>query len=149
MKEEVIPVVYLGADHAGFELKETTKVTLANQGYICEDLGAYKLNKDDDYPYFAQAVSAAVHKDPKSRGILFCGSGQGMCIAANKVKGIRAIAVSSVKEARKAREHLNANILCLSGWNITRKQAEKVVDTFLTTPFSHSPRHERRIRKLE
>ncbi|HME87427.1 MAG TPA: RpiB/LacA/LacB family sugar-phosphate isomerase, partial [Candidatus Nanoarchaeia archaeon] len=112
-----------------------------------EDCGASKLNKNDDYPVFAAKVAKNVSKH-KSFGILFCGSSQGICIAANKVKGVRAVAVNSVKDAQLTRLHNDANVLCLSGWNTSKSNAEKIIKAFLFTLFSHEERHRRRIQQI-
>lgn len=141
--------IFLGADHAGFKLKEELKVYLEKQkNYLVHDLGAKKLEENDDYPDFAETVGRAVAESKQGLGILCCGSGQGMCIAANKIKGIRAASVSSVKEAKLSRQHTNANILCLSGWNLTKAKAHQLVSSWLETPFSEAARHNRRIKKI-
>lgn len=140
--------IILGADHAGFALKEKLKKFLLSKGWVVEDLGAKKLNKNDDYPDFALRVAARVAGQRNNLGILVCGSGAGVCITANKVKNIRAVAVSSSAEAKLTREHNDANILCLSGWNLTLAKAQKIVTVWLKTSFSHDPRHRRRVRKI-
>ena len=85
----------------------------------------------------------------KSEGILVCGSAQGMCIAANKIKGARAVIPYSLQEARLSKEHNNANIICLSGWFTHLHQSKRMVEIFLTTPFSKHPRHVRRLQKIK
>lgn len=139
-------IVYLGADHAGFALKEHLKKFLYNKGYIVRDLGAHKLLKTDDYPDYGAKVAKAVQKGGK--GILVCGSAEGICIVANKFKGIRATPVWTVQNAKLSRQDNDANILCLSGWQISKKKAEKVALTWLKTSFSEKERHRRRIRKI-
>ncbi len=139
--------IYIGADHAGFKLKEAMKPLLKQMGFDFEDLGNTKYVEHDDYPIFAFKVAKAVAKT-KSFGILFCGSSQGVCIAANKVKGIRAVAVNTVKDAYFSRIHNDANVLCLSGWNIKKTLAEKIIKTWLTTLFSNEERHKRRIQMI-
>lgn len=139
--------VILGADHAGFALKEHLKKFLQKKGYTVKDFGAHKLIKTDDYPDYAAKVAKAVQKSGK--GILVCGSAEGVCIAANKFKGIRAVAVWSVKNAKLSRQHNDANILCLSGWQLPKKTAEKITLTWLKTPFSGEKRHVRRIQKIK
>ena len=111
-------------------------------------MGNKKYSPRDDYPDFAKEVAHAVVKT-KSLGILFCGSAQGMCIAANKIKGIRAAIPSSSKEACLAREHNNANIICLSGWYTRFRKATKMIKIFLETLFSQEPRHIRRLNKIK
>ena len=138
--------IYLGADHAGFALKEHLKKFLQKKGQEVVDKGAYKLKKRDDYPDYAAKVAKAVQKGGK--GILICGSAEGICIAANKFRKIRAEPVWTLRNARLSREHNDANILCLSGRQLSRKNAEKIVTTWLKTPFSKAPRHVRRIKKI-
>jgi ribose 5-phosphate isomerase B len=145
MKKETI---YLGADHAGFELKEYIKLHLLKSGHTVYDLGARVLDKHDDYPDFAYRVADGVSDNPESFGILCCGSAQGMCIAANKHKGIRAVSVNNVREAKITRSHNNSNVLCLAGWYISKQKAIAIIDAWLTTPFSQHVRHVRRLKKI-
>lgn len=140
--------VFIGADHAGFELKEKMKDFVELLGYTVRDMGNWVYDKDDDYPDFALKVSKEVTKG-KGKGILFCGSAEGMCIAANKVKGVRAVAVDEAKLAEKAREHNDANVLCLSGWYTKPDLAKKIIKVFLKTKFSGVKRHIRRINKIK
>ena len=140
--------IYLGADHAGFHLKEKIKAWMDKHAIAYEDLGNTAFNPDDDYPDYAEKVARAVVRN-NSLGILICGSAQGVCIAANKIKGARAAIPYSLKEARLAREHNDANIICLSGWFIHFHKATKIVEKFLTTPFSEAPRHRRRVEKIK
>ncbi|RJQ19979.1 RpiB/LacA/LacB family sugar-phosphate isomerase [Candidatus Woesearchaeota archaeon] len=139
-------IVHLGADHAGFTLKEFLKKKLAKKGYTVTDHGAHTLIKTDDYPDYAAKVARAVQK--KGTGILICGSAEGICIAANKFKKIRATPVWTLENAKLSRQHNDANILCLSGRQLSTKKAEKITLTWLTTPFSGAKRHKRRIAKL-
>lgn len=140
--------IYLGADHAGFALKEKIKKWLTKKKLVVIDLGNKKLNPKDDYPDYAIKVAKAVAKD-QTLGILLCGSAQGVCIAANKIKGIRAVAPYNPAEAVLSRKHEDANIICLSGWFFTLMKAKKMVDLFLNTPFSGEKRHVRRINKIK
>lgn len=140
--------VYIGADHAGFSLKEFLKKHLESKGHEVYDEGAFILSKRDDYPDFAAKVAKAVADNPQSIGILCCGSAQGMAIAANKISGIRAVAITNIKEATITRTHNNANVLCLAGWYLTRAKASKLADTFIATQFSDHPRHVRRLKKI-
>lgn len=139
--------IYIGADHAGFKLKEKLKKELSKRHKVV-DVGAKTLNPKDDYPVFAYRVAKNVSKG-KSFGILCCGSAEGMCIAANKVKKIRAIAAFSEKIAKLSREHNNANVLCLSGWQLSFNKAKKLVNLWLKTSFSKAPRHKRRINQIK
>ncbi len=138
-------IINLGADHAGFQLKEHLKKYLQKK-HTLKDWGAYEYIQADDYPDYAAKVAKAVRK--KGRGILVCGSAEGICIAANKIKGIRAVPVWNTKQAKLSREHNDANVLCLSGWMLTKKKAEQIVLTWLKTPFSGEARHKRRIQKI-
>lgn len=139
--------VVIGADHAGFKLKEYLKKFLEKKGYKVIDKGSKKYNKNDDYPDFAAKVGKAVNN--KIKGILVCGSAEGMCIAANKIKGVRAVAVWTLINAKLSRQHNDANVLCLSGWQLSKKKAKKIVLTWLTTKFSGETRHLRRINKIK
>lgn len=139
--------IYLGADHAGFHLKEKIKQWLDKKHIPYEDVGNKKYDPVDDYPDFAVKVAQKVAKT-KQLGILVCGSAQGMCIAANKIKGIRAAVPFSLKEARLAKEHNDANIICLSGWDMHFYKAMKMIEVFLRTPFSAEARHKRRVQKI-
>lgn len=140
--------IYLGADHAGYAYKERAKRLLAKLGISAIDLGNSRLDELDDYPRYAVKVAEAVAADEDSLGLLFCGSGAGMCIAANKTKTIRAVSANNIKEARLAREHNAANILCL-GQRITPwRLARRVIKAFIDTPAAYESRHLRRIKQL-
>ncbi|MEW5896854.1 MAG: ribose 5-phosphate isomerase B [Nanoarchaeota archaeon] len=140
--------IYIGADHAGYILKEKIKKWLVKKKISVVDVGAHKLIPTDDYPDYAAKVAANVARD-NSVGILICGSAQGMCIAANKVHGVRAVVPFSPKEAQLSREHNDANVICLSGWYFNLQKAAKIVEKFLSTPFSQEKRHLRRINKIK
>ena len=141
--------IFIGADHAGFKLKEHLKKFLKSEGHQINDRGNLILEPKDDYPDFAAKVSREVVKFKESKGILVCGSAEGICIAANKIKGIRAVAVWSLKNAKLSREHNDANVLCLSGWEISSKKAEQITLSWLSTKFSGEERHKRRIKKIK
>jgi len=142
-------MVYLGADHAGFRLKEQIKKYLQNQKLKFEDLGNLKLEKNDDYPEYGYRVAKAVAKNKGSKGILICGTSYGICIVANKEKGTRAVSVNNVREAKFSREHNDANILCLSGWDNSVSKARKIIKAWLNTKFSAQPRHRRRVNQIK
>lgn len=137
----------LGADHAGFALKEKVKKRLAAKKLTVIDLTPAHI-AGDDYPEIGKRVARAVAKDPQARGIIICGSGVGVAIAANRVKGARAFAAHSSLETKLAREHNDANIISLSGWNIDASYAMQMITTFLTTAFSKAKRHRRRVKQL-
>ena len=139
--------VYIGADHGGFELKEIVKKHLHDAGVRIVDLGTFT-NDSVDYPDVAREVAEKVAEYDVNFGILICGSGTGVCIAANKYKGIRAANAESLEIAKLAREHNNANVLCMGGRFIAPELALKMVDTFLNTPFSNEERHVRRVDKV-
>ena len=139
--------IAIGADHAGFKLKEELKRFLDKQGIKHIDLGAYGYDKGDDYPDFAQKVGKYVAKN-NTKGILICGTGFGMSIAANKIKGVRAVAPDSVKDAKLTRQHNDANILCLYGWGAERPLIKRIVKAWLNEKFEGG-RHRRRVKKIE
>ncbi len=143
-------MIYLAADHAGFELKETIKAHLVQKGHKVKDMGAYSLNLTDDYPDFVRPVAQAVANDPeRSRGIVFGGSGQGEDNAADKVLGVRSVVYygGPLEIVELSRKHNNANVLSLGARFLTSEQAMKAVDLWLATAFEKG-RHERRIKKI-
>ncbi|MCX7919305.1 MAG: ribose 5-phosphate isomerase B [bacterium] len=139
--------IALGSDHAGFELKEKIKIWLEQHNYPYRDFGCYSL-ESVDYPDYGLLVAEAVARKEYTYGIAVCGSGIGICIVANKVKGIRASLCTSIEMAITARTHNNANVLCLAGRGTDHNLAIKIVETWLTTPFSEEARHQRRIDKI-
>jgi ribose 5-phosphate isomerase B len=142
-------MIFIGADHAGFALKEEVKRWLNEWGEAFEDVGALELDPNDDYPDYAFAVAERVAASPHTnRGILACGSGQGMCVASNKVHDVRAVMLDDAEQARLAREHGNTNVLCLSSWRADPEELREVLRTWLATPFSNEERHARRLRKI-
>lgn len=142
-------MIYLGADHGGFELKQQIKAWLAEWQLDCIDLGAHVLDPEDDYPDFAFAVAEAVAKQPtEHKGILACRSAAGVVIAANKVVGIRAIAPATNEAALHARLHNNTNVIGLSGDWLSEAEAKTMLHTWLTTAFSEEARHQRRLDKI-
>lgn len=139
--------IYIGADHRGFELKEELKDFLMNQ-YEVEDMGNLKFDSNDDYPDFARRVAEKVRTDRESRGILICGSGAGVDIAANKFDGIRAVLAGSEKEIRSAREDDDVNVLALAADFTQEEDAQDIVKTFLETEFKNEEKHQRRLDKI-
>jgi ribose 5-phosphate isomerase B len=138
--------IAVGADHAGFELKNQIKEALAKQGIIVHDEGTNS-GESVDYPDYARLVAHDVAEKRAELGILVCGSGIGMAISANKVPGIRAANASSEYEAQMSREHNNANVLTLGARILDREQALAIVQKWLSTPFAGG-RHERRVEKI-
>ena len=137
--------IAIGCDHHGLNLKQSIIKLITEAGHSYEDFGCYTTDPVD-YPDIANKVGHAVAKGDFDRGILICGTGIGMCIAANKVKGIRAALAYSPLSARRSRQHNDANVLCLSGEE-TPKQISEIVDVFLTTEFEGG-RHQRRVDKI-
>jgi ribose 5-phosphate isomerase B len=143
--------IYLGSDHAGFELKEIIKVYLASKKYDVEDLGAIKYNAEDDYPDFVRPVALAVAKsDGRDRGLVFGGSGQGEAMMANRIKGIRATVFygGPMKIIDLSREHNNANVLAFGARFVTEGEAIMAVEFWLRTGFAGG-RHIRRVDKID
>lgn len=143
--------VYLGSDHAGFDFKEKLFAHLSKLGYDVEDVGNKVLDPQDDYPQFAYAATMKLMgaDSSDSRAILICGSGQGMCIAANRVRGIRASLCWDEHGAKETREDNDSNVLCLPSRVLSVEQALAITDTWLKTPFSGAARHKRRIQEIE
>ncbi|MFA6436744.1 MAG: RpiB/LacA/LacB family sugar-phosphate isomerase [Candidatus Paceibacterota bacterium] len=143
-------MIYLGSDHRGFELKEKIKNYLDEQGLDHEDLGNLKYDALDDFPDFARAVAEKVAENPTTdKGILICGSGVGVDIAANRIKGIRSALVSIPEAARLSRKDDNTNILSLGADFVTDKKAEEIIDIWLHTEFSGEEKYTRRINKID
>lgn len=142
-------MVYLGADHGGYNLKEDLKIWLAENNIPLEDLGADSFNPDDDYPDFIIPVAKKVALNEDNLGLVIGRSGNGEAIAANKVRGIRATVCLNEEMARKAKEHNNANILSLGADYISADEAKQILKVFIETPFSGDERHKRRIEKIK
>ncbi len=140
-------IIVLGADHAGFQVKEFIKRTLKRSGYKIEDVGAYSEQKKDDYPDFAEKLALKIRGSKIKKGILACGTGIGASIAANKIPGVRAALVCNSKDARLSIEHNNANILVLGGRPFNRRNVKKMIKIFLKSRFLGG-RHARRVRKI-
>lgn len=138
--------IALGSDHAGFELKEALKTWMTRNGYEVKDFGTHSLDSVD-YPDFAHPVSEAVEKQDASLGVLLCGSANGVAITANKHQGIRAALCWKEEIASLARQHNNANVVCIPARFVTQLQAEKILEAFLRTEFEGG-RHSRRVEKI-
>lgn len=136
--------IYIASDHAGFEMKEAIKKSMNNISFI--DLGTNSLDSVD-YPDYAYALSNKVKKDEDSVGILICGTGIGMCLAANKVSGIRCANVTSVIFAELAKQHNKANVISLSGRYSSVELNVEIINAFLSSTFEE--RHMKRINKLD
>jgi ribose 5-phosphate isomerase B len=139
--------IAVGSDHAGYRLKEAVKEFLRSQGHRVTDYGTSS-EESVDYADFAFPVARAVAAGRHERGVLICGTGQGMIMAANRVRGVRAALCLDVETARMSRKHNNANVLVLSGWKVSAEQAGLILSAWLSTGFEGG-RHLRRIRKLD
>lgn len=140
--------IYIAADHRGFALKESLKGHLQAKSFTVSDCGNSTYDEADDYPDFAKAVAERVVADPGSFGVMICGSGNGMAIAANRISGIRAIVARSVEDARRGRAEENANIVALGADFTSEDVVKEIVSAFLETSASLEERHVRRRAKL-
>lgn len=141
-------MIAIGSDHGGYALKQEVIKHLKKKGIEYQDFGCY--NEDScDYPVYAKLVTKEITEGNCEKGILICGTGIGISIAANKVPGIRAALCTDCFCAEATRQHNDANVLCLGGRVVGAGLALKIVDTFLDTPFSNDERHMRRIRLIE
>ncbi|MEV8509463.1 ribose-5-phosphate isomerase [Actinoplanes sp. NPDC051475] len=140
--------VYLGSDHAGYELKSHLVNHLAKQGYEVVDVGPHVFDPEDDYPAFCLHTGAKVVADEGSLGIVIGGSGNGEQIAANKIAGVRSALAWKVEVAQLARQHNDSNVLAIGARQHTLDEATAMAEAFLTTSFSGNERHARRIGQL-
>ncbi len=141
-------MIAMGSDHGGFELKEKLMEHLSERGLEYKDFGTYS-SASCDYPVYAKAVANAVASGECDRGIIICGTGIGVSITANKVRGIRAALCGDCFSAEATRQHNDANVLCMGARVVGEGLALKIADTFLDTPFSNDERHIRRISMIE
>jgi ribose 5-phosphate isomerase B len=141
-----VPLV-LASDHAGFDLKEKLKASLERLGVRYEDAGPHSADPVD-YPDYAKRVAAKVSRGEAERGLLVCGSGQGMAMAANRFRGVRAALAYDEESARLSREHNDANVLALGGRVVDAERAEGILKLWLETPFAGG-RHVPRVRKID
>lgn len=141
--------IYLGTDHAGYKLKEKVKTYLAKKKYAVKDFGTNS-EKPVDYPDFIFLVAEMVSLKKDAKGIVFGGTGLGECVAANKIRGVRAVTCYDGYTAKMSREHNDANVLCLGGRTVTKNWArtKKILDIWLKTKFSGEARHVRRWKKI-
>lgn len=139
-------IIPIASDHAGFEAKEKVKALLEEMGHMPVDFGTHS-EESVDYPDYAVQVAEKINEGEHEKGILICGSGQGMCMTANKYKNIRAALVYDDNSAQMTRQHNNANILCLPGRELSDENLKKIVTIWLDTEFDGG-RHERRINKI-
>ena len=143
--------VYIGTDHNGYTIKARIVTFLQKQGHEVIDESLGPLNPEDDYPFFAKKVvlNMQASGDPKVMGILLCGSGQGMCMAANRYKGIRAALGYDRESVRAARNDDDANVLCLAVRTLEDDKDFTLIETFLRTPFAAAQRYSRRIQEMD
>ena len=141
-------MVYIATDHRGFEIKKKINGYFQDHGIIFTDIGPFELHPEDDYPLFAFELCENVLKDPGSKGVLICGTGGGMCIAANKVIGIRAAEAESPEEAILIRTDDDANVLVLSKLEYDPEHIMLIIEAFLNTEFSNAERHVRRLKEI-
>ncbi len=143
--------IYIGADHNGFHMRSHIISYLTKAGYDVEDQGDKELDLNDDYPIIAARVVVAMRQsaDKDPRGILLCGSGQGVCIAANRFRGIRACLGYNPDTVRHARNDDDCNVLCLPAKSIQNDQAMLIIETWLNVPFAGAPRFVRRNQQLD
>jgi ribose 5-phosphate isomerase B len=138
--------IAIGADHAGYEYKEAIKKALVANGWLIEDKGTYSADSVD-YPDYAHPVAAMVADGKAAAGVLICGSGEGVCMTANKHQEVRAALCWNEDVAQLARQHNNANVICLPARFVSLELAETMLNTFLNTAFEGG-RHERRVEKM-
>ena len=143
-------MIYIGADHRGFQLKEEIKKFLAEKKYQFEDMGNFAYDPNDDYTDFAKLVAQKVSEKPEEpKGVLICGSGVGVDITANKFHGVRSALADDIATAKQSREHDDANVLSLPANEVGFELAKQILETWLTTAFSNGEKYKRRIDKME
>lgn len=140
--------IYIASDHGGFALKDKLILFLKKKNYTLEDLGPHELNPEDDYPDYVIPLARKV-VGSKDLGIAICRNGQGVCIATNKVKGIRAVTGFSKKMIESTKKDDNANVLCIPADYVEEKEVKQMVLLWLKTPFSNLARHKRRLNKIK
>lgn len=140
--------VAIGVDHGGYSLKSHIIEHLKGLGHEVIDFGAYSLDPADDYPDFARAVAECVASAKADRGVVVCGSGVGACVAANKVRGVRASVCHDTYSARQGVEHDDMNVLCLGARIVGSELARELVNAFISASFSGEERHKRRLSKV-
>ena len=141
--------IVIGADHRGFKLKEEIKSSLSEWGFLIDDVGAERYDPEDDHPDFARAMGERLHGMPGGKGILLCGSGVGIAVAANKMPGIRAGMCLSEDQAHAARSDSDANVLVLAADYVTAPLARRIAKKFLETEFQPKERYVRRLKKIK
>lgn len=142
--------VFIGSDHNGFQLKKQLLVSLAKKGYDVIDVGDKTMDPDDDFPIFASRLThQLLASDEDAKGILLCSSGQGMCMAANRHKGIRGAIGYDEESIESSRNDDDSNVLCLPAATLNEQKALSLIELWLLTPFADAPRFRRRIKELD
>lgn len=141
--------IVIASDHGGFQYKNILLKDISSKGYDITDLGSFNEAPSDDYPDFAELVSNSIINNQAEKGILICGSGAGVSVAANKFKGVRAALCHDTYTAHQCVEHDDVNVLCIGQRVIGIELAREIVLAFLATTFSHEERHERRLAKVK
>lgn len=143
-------MIYIGADHRGYKLKEEIKKFLAEKNYQFEDMGNFDYDPNDDYTDFAKLVAQKISEKPdENKGILICGSGVGVDIVANKFHRVRSALADDIATAKQSREHDNTNVLSLPADEVDFELAKKIITVWLETRFSNGEKYKRRINKIE
>jgi ribose 5-phosphate isomerase B len=140
-------MIAIGTDHRGYKMKEELKRFLSFENIGCKDFGTYS-EDSVDYPDFAKSVAESIQKNESEYGVLICGSGMGICIPANKYKGIRAVNVLTENMAEMSRRHNDANVICFGADFVDLETAKICLKKFLSTPFDTNERHLRRVKKV-
>ncbi|MDH4179523.1 MAG: ribose 5-phosphate isomerase B [Armatimonadota bacterium] len=140
--------IAIGSDHAGYDLKEHLRKWMAPREIDVQDVGPHAPDPSDDYPDFAGAVGRSIQSRAADLGIIICSTGVGSCIAANKLRGVRAALVHDIFSARMSRLHNDANVLCLGASIVAPRLAEEILATWLSVSFSEEERHRRRVDKI-
>jgi ribose 5-phosphate isomerase B len=138
----------IAADHGGFELKQFITEKLKEKGYEIMDFGNNAMDENDDYPDYVIPLAKTIGKNEISKGIAICGSGVGACVAANKIRGVRACLIVETYSAHQGVEHDNMNLLCLGGRVVGTQIALEIIDNFLSARYSDEERHNRRLLKV-
>ncbi len=142
-------MLYIGSDYAGYTLKESLKKYFQAKRIKFVDVGSHQGSEKDDFTDFVPPVVTAVRKNSRNRGILICGTGFGMDIAANRFSGIRATLIHTQRQAQYARTHDNANVLVLSAWQVTAARSRAIVDIWMRTQFRAVPRRLKRFKIID
>jgi ribose 5-phosphate isomerase B len=140
--------IAVGADHGGFPLNERVIEELRSRGHEVEDFGTHDATRADDYPDYAEQVGEAVRAGTAEVGVVICGSGVGACVAANKLRGVRAALCGDTYSARQSREHDDCNVLCLGARVVGSELAMELVRAFVAARFNGEERHRRRLAKV-